>query len=349
MKHDAKIYVAGSTGLVGSAIVRALSKAGFANLIFSPHSEYDLRNQSTVNAFFAEKRPEYVFLAAAKVGGIHANSTYPAEFIYDNIMIEANIIHAAHSYEARKLLFLGSSCIYPAKCPQPIKEEYLLTGELEPTNEAYAIAKIAGIKLCQFYRKQFGDDFISAMPTNLYGPEDNYHLENSHVLPAIIRKMHLAKLLELNDILRISKNILTYDRIELSSEDEVREYISKYGIDKADGRVVLNLWGSGTPRREFMYVDDLANCLVYLMSNYSDEVFLNVGVGHDLQIRELASIVKEVVGYTGAVKWDHSKPDGMKQKLLNIDRLKAVGWRSEVDLTQGVTITYDSFLNQDDK
>lgn len=305
MNKDSKIYVAGHRGLVGSAIVRNLEERGYTNIIYRTHKELDLTRQVEVEKFFEEERPEYVFLAAAKVGGIHANNTRPAEFIYDNLMIESNIIHSAYKYGVKKLLFLGSSCIYPKFANQPIKEEYLLTGELEPTNEAYAIAKITGIELCKFYRRQYGCDFISAMPTNLYGINDNFDLETSHVLPALIRKFHEAK---------------------INNQEEVV------------------MWGTGKPLREFMYVDDLADALVYLMLNYSDEIHVNMGTGKDLSIGELAQIVKEVVGYEGKIVNDLTKPDGTPRKLLDVSRLEATGWKYKTELREGIEKVYKWYL-----
>lgn len=301
MNRDSKIYVAGHRGLVGSAIVRNLEERGYTNIICRTHKELDLTRQADVEKFFEEEKPEYVFLAAAKVGGIHANNTRPAEFIYENLMIESNIIHSAYKYGAKKLLFLGSSCIYPKFANQPIKEEYLLTGELEPTNEAYAIAKITGIELCKFYRRQYGCDFISAMPTNLYGINDNFDLETSHVLPALIRKFHEAK---------------------INNQEEVV------------------MWGTGKPLREFMYVDDLADALVHLMLNYSDEIHVNMGTGKDLSIGELAQIVKEVVGYEGKIVNDLSKPDGTPRKLLDVSRLEETGWKYKTELREGIEKVY---------
>lgn len=305
MNKDSKIYVAGHRGLVGSAIVRNLEERGYTNIIYRTHKELDLTRQVEVEKFFEEEKPEYVFLAAAKVGGIHANNTRPAEFIYDNLMIESNIIHSAYKFGVKKLLFLGSSCIYPKFANQPIKEEYLLTGELEPTNEAYAIAKITGIELCKFYRKQYGCDFISAMPTNLYGINDNFDLETSHVLPALIRKFHEAK---------------------INNQEEVI------------------MWGTGKPLREFMYVDDLADALVHLMLNYSDEIHVNMGTGKDLSIGELAQIVKEVVGYEGKIVNDLSKPDGTPRKLLDVSRLEATGWKYKTELREGIEKVYKWYL-----
>lgn len=305
MNKDSKIYVAGHRGLVGSVIVRNLEERGYTNIICRTHKELDLTRQADVEKFFEEEKPEYVFLAAAKVGGIHANNTRPAEFIYENLMIESNIIHSAYKYGVRKLLFLGSSCIYPKFATQPIKEEYLLTGELEPTNEAYAIAKITGIELCKFYRRQYGCDFISAMPTNLYGINDNFDLETSHVLPALIRKFHEAK---------------------INTQEEVV------------------MWGTGKPLREFMYVDDLADALVHLMLNYSDEIHVNMGTGKDLSIGELAQIVKEVVGYEGKIVNDLSKPDGTPRKLLDVSRLEATGWKYKTELREGIEKVYKWYL-----
>ena len=305
MEKNSKIYVAGHRGLVGSAIVRNLEERGFTNIIGKTHKELDLTRQDEVEKFFEIEKPEYVFLAAAKVGGIQANNTIPAEFIYDNLMIETNIINSAYKNKVKKLLFLGSSCIYPKFAEQPIKEEYLLTGELEPTNEAYAIAKITGIELCKFYRRQYGCDFISAMPTNLYGINDNFDLETSHVLPALIRKFHEAK---------------------MNNEEEVV------------------MWGTGKPLREFMYVDDLADALVHLMLNYSDEIHVNMGTGKDLTIGELAEIVKEVVGYKGKIVNDLSKPDGTPRKLLDVSRLESTGWKYKTELKEGIEKVYKWYL-----
>lgn len=305
MEKNSKIYVAGHRGLVGSAIVRNLQERGFTNIIGKTHKELDLTRQDEVEKLFETEKPEYVFLAAAKVGGIQANNTTPAEFIYDNLMIETNIINSAYKNKVKKLLFLGSSCIYPKFAEQPIKEEYLLTGELEPTNEAYAIAKITGIELCKFYRRQYGCDFISAMPTNLYGINDNFDLETSHVLPALIRKFHEAK---------------------MNNEEEVV------------------MWGTGKPLREFMYVDDLADALVHLMLNYSDEIHVNMGTGKDLTIGELAEIVKEVVDFKGKIVNDLSKPDGTPRKLLDVSRLESTGWKYKTELKEGIKKVYKWYL-----
>jgi len=298
---DSKIYVAGHRGLVGSAIVRRLEKEGFGHLILRTSNELDLRNQAAVNAFFAEEKPEFVFLAAARVGGIQANNTYPADFIRDNLQIQTNVIDAACQNKVRKLLFLGSSCIYPKMAPQPLREEYLLTGSLEPTNEWYAIAKIAGIKMCQAYRRQYGFDAICAMPTNLYGPNDNFDLETSHVLPAMIRKFHEAK-------------------------------------ERKDNQVVL--WGTGSPRREFLHVDDLADACLFLMQHYDSEEIINIGVGEDVTIRELAEQVQKTVGFEGDIIWDDTKPDGTPRKLMDISRLAGLGWQARISLSEGIADVY---------
>ena len=305
MEKTSKIYVAGHRGMVGSAIVRKLEKEGFSNLVYRTSAELDLTSQQQVDAFFVNEKPEYVFLAAAKVGGIVANNTYRAEFLYQNLMIESNIIHASYRNNVSKLLFLGSSCIYPKLAPQPMKEEYLLTGLLEPTNEPYAIAKIAGIKLCEAYRDQYGCNFISAMPTNLYGPGDNYHPENSHVIPAMIRRFHEAK--------------------ESAAE-------------------TVTLWGTGAPLREFMYVDDLADACVYLMENYDDKLFVNIGSGEEISIRQLAETIKAVTGFAGEIKYDSSRPDGTPRKLMDSSRLHKMGWLHSYNLGQGLSVTYQHFL-----
>lgn len=307
MLPDSKIYVAGHNGMVGSAIVRLLKKAGFSNIVTRSSSELDLRNQADVNQFFQSEKPEFVFLAAAKVGGILANDTYRAEFLYDNIMIEANVIHAAYMNQVQKLLFLGSSCIYPKASQQPIKEEYLLQGALEPTNEPYAIAKIAGLKLCENYRRQYGCNFISAMPTNLYGVGDNYHPENSHVLPALIRKFHFAK---------------------------------------ANQEKVVELWGSGTPKREFLHVDDLASACLLLMKSYDGMDPVNVGVGEDISISALAEMVKEITVFSGQIVWNTEMPDGTPRKLLDVSRLTAMGWKASIALKEGIQLAYADFQNQ---
>ena len=305
MEKCAKIYVAGHRGLVGSAIVRELQRQGYENLVLRTSKELDLRCQPAVQEFFRQERPEYVVDAAAKVGGIGANSTYPAEFIYDNLMIQTNLIHAAHETQVKKLLFLGSSCIYPKMAPQPLKEEYLLTGALDPTNEAYAIAKISGMKMCEFYAKQYGDCFISAMPTNLYGINDNFDLQNSHVLPALLRKFHEAK------------------------------------VNQAPQVVI---WGTGTPRREFLFVDDLANACVFLLQNYERPEFVNVGTGTDLTIAELAKLMADIVGYQGELVFDTSKPDGTPVKRLDVSALNSLGWKATTSLAEGIRKTYAWYL-----
>lgn len=307
MEKDALIYVAGHRGMVGSAIKRKLEERGFNNLLLRTSAELDLRNQQEVGAFFQEHRPQYVFLAAAKVGGIMANNTYRAEFLFDNLMIEANIIHAAYENGVKKLMFLGSSCIYPKFADQPLREDALLTGSLEPTNEPYAIAKITGIKMCEAYRDQYGCNFISVMPTNLYGPNDNYDLKNSHVLPALIRKFHEAK-----------------ERGEKSVE----------------------IWGTGAPKREFLHSDDLAEACLFLMEEYNDKPFLNVGTGEDIAIKDLALLIKEIVGFEGELTFDTSKPDGTPRKLMDVSRLHALGWRHRIDLQSGIRSVYEQFKQQ---
>jgi GDP-L-fucose synthase len=304
MDHEAKFYVAGHRGMVGSAIVRKLKKEGYHNLIFRTSRELDLRNQQQVEDFFTAEKPDFVILAAAKVGGIHANNVYRAEFLYDNLMIQNNVIHQSYLHKVKKLLFLGSSCIYPKLAPQPLKEEYLMTGELEPTNEPYAIAKIAGIKMCDAYRSQFGCDFISAMPTNLYGPNDNYDLNNSHVLPALIRKFHEAK------------------------------------VNGAENVVV---WGTGSPLREFMHVDDLADALFFLLLNFNDFGFVNVGTGNDLSIKELAFLIKDVTGFSGELVFDTSKPDGTPRKLMDNSKLTSLGFQPKIDLKAGIEQVYSLY------
>ncbi|MFT3949336.1 MAG: GDP-L-fucose synthase [Agriterribacter sp.] len=308
MNFTDKIYIAGHRGMVGGAIKRKLENAGYSNLICRDSLSLDLRNQQDVNDFFEEEKPDYVFLAAAKVGGIVANNTYRADFIYDNLIIEANIINAAYRNNVKKLMFLGSSCIYPKMAPQPLKESYLLTGTLEHTNEPYAVAKIAGIKLCEAYRDQYGCNFISVMPTNLYGIGDNYHPQNSHVLPALIRRIHEAK------------------------ENKIP---------------VVSIWGSGNPRREFLYSDDLANACVFLMNTYNEKELINVGVGEDVSIQELAELIKEVIGYDGAFTFDTSKPDGTPRKLMDVTKLHFLGWKHKVPLKEGIKLAYQDFLKKE--
>ena len=300
MLKSAKIYVAGSNGMVGSAIVRTLEAKGYSNIVVKSSKELDLKNQQAVHDFFNQEQPEYVFLAAAKVGGIHANNTYPATFIYDNLMIQSNVIQAAYEFNVKKLLFLGSSCIYPKFAPQPIKEEYLLTGSLEPTNEAYAIAKIAGLKMCQFYKQQYGCNFISAMPTNLFGINDNFNLENSHVLPALLRKFIEAK---------------------------------------QNNKQEVTIWGSGTPMREFLFVDDLAEACLFLMESYNGVETVNIGTGEDVSIKELAETIMNIVGFEGNLIFDASKPDGAPRKLLDVSKINALGWKHQTNLEEGIQKT----------
>ena len=306
MEKTSKIYVAGHNGMVGSAIVRELKKQGYNNIITKSRKDLDLINQDAVNAFFEKENPEYIFLAAARVGGIGANSTYPADFLYENMMIEMNVIHTAFKNKCKKLLFLGSSCIYPRMAEQPIKESSLLSSSLEPTNEAYALAKISGLKYCEYLNKQYGTDYISVMPTNLYGPNDNYHPTNSHVLPAFIRKFHEAK---------------------------------------EKGLTEVTCWGDGSPLREFLYVDDLANLCVFLMNNYSGNETINAGTGKELSIKELANLIANIVGYNGEIKWDASKPNGTPRKLLDISKSKQLGWKYTTEIEDGIKLSYKDFLN----
>ena len=307
MNKTSRIFIAGHNGMVGSAILRILKRKGFENLIYLSSKDLDLRNQTAVQDFFSKEQPEYVFMAAAKVGGIHANNTYKADFIYDNLAIELNVIHSAWKSNVKKLLFLGSSCIYPKMAPQPIKEEYMLSGYLEETNESYAIAKIAGIKLCEAFRFQYGCNFISAMPTNLYGPNDNYNLENSHVLPALIRKFHEAALRNENSV---------------------------------------TVWGSGNPKREFLHVDDLAEACLMMMETYDGKDFLNIGYGDDISISDLASLIKEITGFKGSIVFDISKPDGTVRKLMDSSKIRQVGWKPKIDLKDGITETYQQYRRE---
>ena len=306
MNKDSKIFIAGHTGMVGSAIVRELNKQGYANLLLKSHSELDLTRQSDVEHFFKSEKPEYVFLSAARVGGIIANNKMPADFMYDNMLIEMNVIHSSYMNNCKKLLFLGSSCIYPRLCPQPIKESYLLTSELEKTNEAYALAKISGLKYCEYLNKQYETDYISVMPTNLYGINDNYHLEHSHVIPALIRKIHEAKVERKNEVI---------------------------------------CWGDGSPLREFLYVDDLANLCIFLMNNYNGNETINAGTGKEISIKGLTSLIANIVGYSGKIVWDTSKPNGTPRKLLDISKTKDLGWTYKIELEDGIRLTYDDFLN----
>ena len=307
MEKESKIYVAGHKGLVGSAIIRILKSENYTSILTKTHQELDLTNQEETRKFFRREKPEYVFLSAAKVGGIQANNSYPADFIYTNLMIESNMIKAAYDYNVKKLLFLGSSCIYPKLSSQPIKEEYLLTGPLEPTNEAYAIAKIAGLKMCQFFNKQYGTNFISAMPTNIYGPNDNYDLETSHVLAALIRKFHEAKV---------------------------------------ENKPYVEIWGTGSQKREFLYVDDLADALLYLMNHYEGNETINVGTGKDISIKELALLIKKIVGFDGKLKYESSKPDGTPRKVLDVSKLKKLGWQYKTSLSEGIKLSLEDYKKQ---
>jgi GDP-L-fucose synthase len=378
MEKNGKIYIAGHNGMVGSAINRNLTEKGYTNFVYTPFPPYDLTNQKVVADFFEKEKPEYVILAAAKVGGILSNNKYRAQFIYENLMIENNIIHQSYLNGVKKLLFLGSSCIYPGNCPQPIKEEYLLTGELEYTNEPYAIAKISGIKMCESYNIQYGTNFISVMPTNLYGPNDNYNLETSHVLPALIRKMHLGKCLENNDWEAIRKDFNKYPVEGVngsSSENEIIEKLIKYGIQiihdpsrltpHVSRPVSINLWGTGSPYREFLYVDDLAEACVYVMNHVDfydlkdntpephaplpmpladiKNTHINIGTGKDLTIKELALMVKSTIGFNGELKWDSSKPDGTYRKLLDVSKINSLGWKEKVGLEEGIKMIYNKY------
>jgi GDP-L-fucose synthase len=365
MNKEAKIYIAGHKGLVGSAILRQLQAKGYTNFCFTPHSQIDLTRQSEVEAFFEREKPNYVVLAAAKVGGIWANNVYRADFIYENLQIQNNIIHSAYKNNVEKLLFLGSSCIYPKNAPQPMQENYLLTDILEYTNEPYAIAKIAGIKLIESYNLQYGTNYIAVMPTNLYGPHDNFNLEKSHVLPALIRKMHLGKMLQ-QDNEQALRNDLTKNPIEeisgQSDWNDIVTILSKYGITKNS----ITLWGTGSPKREFLHADDLASACVYLMENidFRDIVeselqvqitehpfvgadvrntHINIGTGKDISIKELAAMIKEITGYEGQIEWDRSKPDGTFQKLLNVTTLEKLGWKAQIHFREGIEAVYKNY------
>ncbi len=351
MNRNARIYIAGHTGLVGSALHRKLQAEGYTNLITRTHVDLDLMRQVEVETFFENERPEYVFLAAAKVGGIWANHSYPADFIYRNLAMQTNVIHAAWKTEVKGLLFLGSSCIYPRECPQPMKEEYLLTGPLEVTNEPYAVAKIAGVKMCEFYNRQYGTNFMAVMPTNLYGLNDNFDLETSHVLPALIRKFHLAKLAAQGNWEAIKKNESRFGRIP----DDIRAALGLTAdisqLPPRSPQVVL--WGSGSPRREFLHVDDLAGACLFLMDNLSasglqprdlPNSIVNIGCGKDITIKELALLIKEIVGFEGDMSFDVTKPDGTPQKLLDISTVKALGWSPRISLRDGIKQTYEGYL-----
>jgi GDP-L-fucose synthase len=357
MNFQDKIYVAGHRGMVGSAIVRQLENLGFTNIIYKTSSELDLKNQIAVEDFFTKEKPAYIFVAAAKVGGIVANNIYRAEFIYENLMIQNNLIHSAHKFGVTKLLFLGSSCIYPKNAPQPLKEEYLLTGELEKTNEPYAIAKIAGIKMCESYFKQYGSDFISVMPTNLYGLNDNYDLEKSHVLPALIRKFHLGKALIENNWneIRIDLNTNPIEGITgENSEFEISSILSKYGIKLLNKQVSITLWGSGKVYREFLHVNDMAEACIHTMLNvnsqklYDDlnQTHINIGTGEDLTIFELAEMVKKIVNYDGNIIWDSTKPDGTYKKQLDVNLIHQLGWKHKINLNEGIKLVYNQYINR---
>ena len=356
MNKNSKIYIAGHRGLVGSAIVRKLEQDGYTNLVFRTHQELELTNQQAVNEFFAQEQPEYVFLAAAKVGGILANNTYRADFIYDNLQIQNNIIHASYKNNIKKLLFLGSSCIYPKKAPQPMSEDCLLTSELEYTNEPYAIAKIAGIKLCESYNIQYGTNYLSVMPTNLYGINDNFNLESSHVLPAMIRKIYLAKLLDEANYTAIKQNLQLENSDIENIEQQVIVQLAKYGISKDQQQTTLKLWGSGTPRREFLHVDDMANACVFIMNNvnFTDLInnpqeirntHINIGSGEDLTIKELAEIIQEQIGYQGKIGFDTSKPDGTMKKLQDVSKLHGLGWKYTIELHDGIKQVIEWYMN----
>ncbi|GAN31540.1 GDP-L-fucose synthase [Candidatus Brocadia sinica JPN1] len=368
MNQSSKIYVAGHKGLAGSAIVRKLQDLGYTNIIVRTHKELDLTRQSEVEAFFEGEKPEFVFLAAAKVGGILANNTYKAEFIYQNTMIAANVIHASYAYDVKKLLNLGSSCIYPKFAPQPLKEDHLLTGSLEPTNEPYAIAKISAIKLCRYYNEQYGTNFISVMPANLYGLDDNFDLETSHVLPALIRKMHLGKCLQNGDFVSVRKDLKKYpihDHNENHVKDEeIVNLLSKFGIKsnypinmKHETRnshftTLVEVWGSGAPSREFLHANDLADACIFLMRNYNAPdigEFINIGTGKELKIKELAEIIKEIVGFKGEIHWDTSKPDGTPRKLLCVEKINRLGWEAKIDFTDGLKVVYNNYVLKNSK
>ena len=357
MKKSDKIYIAGHRGLVGSAIVRRLQKAGYENLLLRSRSELDLIEKGAVDDFFATQKPDYVFLAAAKVGGIHANDTRPADFIYDNLMIQNNLLRAACEHKVQKLLFLGSSCIYPRMAPQPMREEYLLSGPLEPTNSAYAVAKIAGIEMCHAFNRQYQTNFVPVMPTNLYGPFDNYDLMSSHAMPAMIRKFHLAKLAAAGLDAALAADAQTYGSIPNDFYANLMRIAAFNGHQLSGGGVAdkrlpdsgktsaaLELWGTGRPMREFLFVDDLAEALLLVMNNYQSTKLLNIGTGVDQTLRELAEIIRRVVGYSGEITFDASKPDGTPKKLLDISRLTGLGWKPKFTLEEGIQAAYESYL-----
>jgi GDP-L-fucose synthase len=361
MDKQAKIFVAGHLGLVGSAIVRSLQSKGYTNIIQRSRKELDLLNAQQVEVFFQDEKPEYVLLAAAKVGGIVANNTYRADFIYENIQIQNNVIYNAHKTGVKKLLFLGSSCIYPKACPQPIKEQYLLTDVLEYTNEPYAIAKIAGIKMCESYNLQYDTNFISVMPTNLYGPNDNYDLEKSHVLPALIRKMYLGKCLHEGDWTKIDADLnkRPVEGVSGSASSDVKtEILAKYGVSVTkEAKVKIKLWGTGNPRREFLHSNDMADACVFIMEqiNFTDLIseekevintHINIGIGEDLSIKELAMLIKSIVGFEGEIEWDTEKPDGTYQKLLDVSKMNNLGWKASVNLKEGIQMVFDQYKEE---
>ncbi len=350
MNKEDKIYVAGHRGLVGSAIIRILQAQGFSNLVMRTSKELDLRRQEDTERFFHEERPAYVFLAAAKIGGILANNTYKAEFIFDNIMITTNIIHSSYKYKVKKLFNLGSSCMYPKFAPQPIKNEYLLTGIPEPTNEPHAIAKIAALKLCQYYNEQYGTNFVSGIPTNLYGPNDNSNLETAHVLPTLMRKFHLARLLKQKKLEDIKTDLHTYSigfdlekKINYDSEESIQNTLE--GIGVTDNYV--EIWGSGEPYREFLYVDDLASASVFVMKYYDNKEigeFVNIGTGKDIKIKDLAKLIQEIVGFNGEIRYDTTKPDGTPRKVLDISKMRHLGWEPKTSLKEGIKMTYEWYI-----
>ena len=359
MEKSDKIYVAGHRGLVGSAIVRCLQKAGYQNLLLRSRSELDLTEKGAVDDFFAAQKPDYVFLAAAKVGGIHANDSHPADFIYENLTIQNNVLRAACEYKVKKLLFLGSSCIYPRLAPQPMREEYLLSGPLEPTNSAYAVAKIAGIEMCDAFNRQYQTNFVSVMPTNLYGPYDNYDLLSSHAMPAMIRKFHLAKLAAAGDDAALAADVQTYGLIPNDFYANLMQIAAFHGhslsgagaADKplpvpGEASATIDLWGTGTPKREFLYVDDLAEALLFVMLNYKSTKLLNIGTGIDQTIGKLAEIVRQVVGYPGDIGFDATKPDGAPRKLLDVSRLTGLGWNPQFTIKDGIRSAYASYLEE---
>ena len=361
MEKDSKIYIAGHDGLVGSSIVKVLESKGYHNFIFRHYTELDLTNQEATQQFFEEQKPDYVFLAAAKVGGIYANNTYRAQFIYENISIQNNVIHSCYLNDVKKLLFLGSTCIYPKLANQPMKEDELLTNTLEYTNEPYAIAKISGIKMCESYNLQYGTNYISVMPTNLYGYNDNFNLENSHVLPALLRKMHLCKSLENNDFKAIRKDLKKHPSSvsNTATDNEIVSYLEKFGIKGNNGNVELHVWGTGSPFREFLWAEDMADACVFLMENsdFADMVrvsdikdnevrntHLNIGTGKEIRIKDLAHLVKDTVGFKGEIKFDPSKPDGTPRKLTDPGKLHSLGWHHNIELPEGIKMVYEHYL-----